>query len=53
MDYEEIVFFERLGFGWVVDDGVVAKVFPYRMGKKRPLDPPDRVDLNRTKRVPR
>ena len=27
-DYQEIVFFDRLGFGWVVESGTVAKVFP-------------------------
>ena len=43
MDREEIVIFEYLGFGWVIDRGVMAKVFPPPAGKKETGE--DRVGM--------
>lgn len=43
MDCEEIVIFECLGFGWVVDRALMAKVFPRPAGKKETDE--DRADM--------
>ena len=35
MNYEEIIFFEKLGFGWAVNKGVAEEVFPEATDRQR------------------
>lgn len=52
-DYQEIVFFDHLGFGWVVDRGTVAKVFPESREKRGPNEGVGARGLERVKGIRR